>query len=328
MKDTKEMKTRYTTITEGKDRYGDDIIKRELRLNAMARDIMLGILAIVVLVGSMYTVEEGHVGVVKRFSEAKYQVEPGLHFKIPLADSVEVMEVRTRKNLEENIPVATAEQMPSHASVSVNWTVNRVEAIDIFKQYGGIDQFKSRILDPKIKSGSKDAISKHTAEEIIENRNVVMNKIQDAIVTSMAPYPIVINSIQLENIQFPKTYTNAIESKQVALQEAVKEEHKLERQRLEAQRQVNTAEAEKQSRMKAADGVAYQKEVEAKAEAEAIRVIGIANAGKIKAMADAIAANPQVIEYEQVKRWKGEVPTTVMGEGQSILWNMNNTAVK
>ena len=134
MKDTKEMKTRYTTITEGKDRYGDDIIKRELRLNAMARDIMLGILAIVVLVGSMYTVEEGHVGVVKRFSEAKYQVEPGLHFKIPLADSVEVMEVRTRKNLEENIPVATAEQMPSHASVSVNWTVNRVEAIDIFKQ--------------------------------------------------------------------------------------------------------------------------------------------------------------------------------------------------
>jgi uncharacterized membrane protein YqiK len=80
--------------------------------------------------------------------------------------------------------------------------------------------------------------------------------------------------------------------------------------------------------MKAADGVAYQKEVEAKAEAEAIRMIGIANAGKIKAMADAIAANPQVIEYEQVKRWKGEVPTTVMGEGQSILWNMNNTAVK
>jgi len=262
---------------------------------------------------------------VKRFSEAKYQVEPGLHFKAPIVDSLESMEVRTRKNVEEHIPVATAEQMPSHATVSVNWTVNRAEAIDIFKQYGGLDQFESRILDPKIKSGSKEAISKHTAEEIIRNRNVVITKIQDAIITAMEPYPIVINSVQLENITFPMTYTNAIEAKQVALQEAVKEEHKLERQRLEAQRQVNTAEAEKQSRMKAADGVAYQTETEAKAEAEAIRLIGIANAGKIQAMATALATNPQVIEYEQVKRWQGNVPTTVMGNGQSIMWQMKGT---
>jgi regulator of protease activity HflC (stomatin/prohibitin superfamily) len=75
--------------------------------------------------------------------------------------------------------------------------------------------------------------------------------------------------------------------------------------------------------MKAADGVAYQTETEAKAEAEAIRLIGIANAGKIQAMATALATNPQVIEYEQVKRWQGTVPTTVMGDGQSIMWQMN-----
>lgn len=316
---------RYTTEEHITDNAGDTAVYTEPRVGAIVRDTVLGLAVAATLLSSIYTVEEGHVAVVKRFSEAKYQVEPGLHFKAPIVDSLESMEVRTRKNVEENIPVATAEQMPSHATVSVNWTVNRVEAIDIFKQYGGLDQFESRILDPKIKSGSKEAISKHTAEEIIRNRNVVITKIQDAIITAMEPYPIVINSVQLENITFPMTYTNAIEAKQVALQEAVKEEHKLERQRLEAQRQVNTAEAEKQSRMKAADGVAYQTETEAKAEAEAIRLIGIANAGKIQAMATALATNPQVIEYEQVKRWQGNVPTTVMGNGQSIMWQMKGT---
>ena len=316
---------RYTTEEHITDNAGDTAVYTEPRIGAIVRDTVLGLAVAATLLSSIYTVEEGHVAVVKRFSEAKYQVEPGLHFKAPIVDSLESMEVRTRKNVEENIPVATAEQMPSHATVSVNWTVNRAEAIDIFKQYGGLDQFESRILDPKIKSGSKEAISKHTAEEIIRNRNVVITKIQDAIITAMEPYPIVINSVQLENITFPMTYTNAIEAKQVALQEAVKEEHKLERQRLEAQRQVNTAEAEKQSRMKAADGVAYQTETEAKAEAEAIRLIGIANAGKIQAMATALATNPQVIEYEQVKRWQGNVPTTVMGDGQSIMWQMKGT---
>ena len=316
---------RYTTEEHITDNAGDTAVYTEPRVGAIVRDTVLGLAVAATLLSSIYTVEEGHVAVVKRFSEAKYQVEPGLHFKAPIVDSLESMEVRTRKNVEENIPVATAEQMPSHATVSVNWTVNRAEAIDIFKQYGGLDQFESRILDPKIKSGSKEAISKHTAEEIIRNRNVVITKIQDAIITAMEPYPIVINSVQLENITFPMTYTNAIEAKQVALQEAVKEEHKLERQRLEAQRQVNTAEAEKQSRMKAADGVAYQTETEAKAEAEAIRLIGIANAGKIQAMATALATNPQVIEYEQVKRWQGNVPTTVMGDGQSIMWQMKGT---
>ena len=316
---------RYTTEEHITDNAGDTAVYTEPRIGAIVRDTVLGLAVAATLLSSIYTVEEGHVAVVKRFSEAKYQVEPGLHFKAPIVDSLESMEVRTRKNVEEHIPVATAEQMPSHATVSVNWTVNRAEAIDIFKQYGGLDQFETRILDPKIKSGSKEAISKHTAEEIIRNRNVVITKIQDAIITAMEPYPIVINSVQLENITFPMTYTNAIEAKQVALQEAVKEEHKLERQRLEAQRQVNTAEAEKQSRMKAADGVAYQTETEAKAEAEAIRLIGIANAGKIQAMATALATNPQVIEYEQVKRWQGNVPTTVMGNGQSIMWQMKGT---
>ena len=50
---------------------------------------------------AVYTVEEGHVGIVKRFSKAIAQVDPGLHVKVPFVDTIEAMEVRQRKNTEE-----------------------------------------------------------------------------------------------------------------------------------------------------------------------------------------------------------------------------------
>lgn len=62
---------------------------------------VVGLIGIVALFGTVYTVEEGHIGIVKRFNEAKSQVNPGLHFKIPFIDSVESIEVRTRKNEEK-----------------------------------------------------------------------------------------------------------------------------------------------------------------------------------------------------------------------------------
>ena len=58
---------------------------------------------------SMYQVEEGNVGIIKRFGEATDQVDPGLHTKIPFVDTVEILEIRTRKNVEK-LNASTFEQ--------------------------------------------------------------------------------------------------------------------------------------------------------------------------------------------------------------------------
>ncbi len=88
------------------------------KLNIPVKTIITIAACLVLLMGSIYTVNEGHIGIVKRFSEAKEQVNPGLHFKVPFIDSVEEIEVRTRKN-EERMASSTKEQMPVTVSVSV-----------------------------------------------------------------------------------------------------------------------------------------------------------------------------------------------------------------
>ncbi len=270
---------------------------------------------------SMYIVDEGHVGIVKRFGEATEQVNPGLHMKIPLVDTVEILEIRTRKNLEK-LNASTHEQMPVTAEVSINWTVKRDQAFDLFKRYGGLSQFESRILDPKLRSAAKDALARYKAEEIIQNRSKVISQIEDLLIEETQEYPVKLDSAQLENLVLPTKYIQSIETKQTEKNLAAAEKHRLERQKLEAQREVNTANAKRDAAKATADGKAYAIKAEAVAEAEAIKLKGLAEAEAIQKKAEALKESPLLVEYVRAQQWNGQMPQTFMGGGQNVLWSM------
>ena len=281
-------------------------------------------IGIVIAIGAwstFYTIDEGHVGIVKRFGEATTQVNPGLHTKIPFADTIEELEIRTRKNIE-NMKASTFEQMPVQAEVSVNWTVNRIEAFELYKGYGGLDQFESRILDPRLRSATKDALARFKAEQIIQNRGQVIQKIEETLLSAMSEFPVKLDSVQIENLILPKKYLQSIETKQTEKNLAAAEKHRLERQKLEAQREVNTAEAKRDAEKARADGSAYAITTEAKAEAEAIKLKGLAEAQAMQKKAEAIKNSKILVDYVKAQQWDGKLPTTVMGSGQDILWNM------
>ncbi|MCL1142529.1 prohibitin family protein [Shewanella gaetbuli] len=265
---------------------------------------MLPILALVVTVyNSYFIVIEGHVGVVKRFGEAKDQQNPGLHFKIPFIETVENIEVRTRKNAEK-MASSTKEQMPVTVEVSVNWTVNKEAALDLFKRYGGLDQFEQRILDPRFRSATKDTIPQFEAEQLIQDRASAINGIERRLSDEMAGFPVVVDNIQIENIVLPQKYINSIEIKQTEKNLAAAEEHKLERQRLEALRAVNTADAKAKGILKVAE-----------AEAKSIILKGKAEAEAIEAKAKALRDNPLIVKLTEAQNWDGKLPSTIMGQG-------------
>jgi len=288
---------------------------------------MFRIGSVVIIVGliwtSLYTIDEGHVGIVKRFGEATTQVNPGLHYKIPFADTVEELEIRTRKN-SEALKASTFEQMPVQVEVSVNWTVVRSEAFELYKNYGGLDQFENRILDPRLRSAAKDALARFKAEQIIQSRSQVIQKIEETLAGAMIDFPVKLDSIQIENLVLPAKYLQSIETKQTEKNLAAAEKHRLERQKLEAQREVNTAEAKRDAEKARADGSAYAIEIEAKAQAEAILVKGLAEAEAMQKKSSAIKNNKMLVEYVKAQQWNGQLPTTVMGSDQGILWNMKD----
>lgn len=286
-----------------------DNFKGQLNTSLVLKLLPLAAIVLAVI-SSYYIVIEGHVGVVKRFGEAKTQQSPGLHFKMPFIESVEMIEVRTRKNAEK-MASSTKEQMPVTVEVSVNWTVNKEAALDLYKKYGGLNQFEQRILDPRFRSATKDTIPQFEAEQLIQDRASAIHGIERRLSEEMAGFPVVVDNIQIENIVLPQKYINSIEIKQTEKNLAAAEEHKLERQRLEALREVNTADAKAKGILKIAE-----------AEAQSILLKGKAEAEAIEAKAKALKDNPLIVKLTEAQGWDGKLPQTILGDGAMPIMDM------
>ena len=266
-----------------------------------------GLVALMLLFSAIYTVAEGHVGIVKRFGKAITQVDPGLHVKFPMIDSIETIEVRQRKNAE-SLAAATQNQLPVTAEVSINWTVDKSAAMDLFIQYGGLAQFENRILDPKLRNAAKAAIAQYPADDLIRNRNAAVAKIMENMTSAVTEFPITINSPQIENLVLPPTYMEAVQQKEAARENAEREQHKLDQQRLIALQAVNTAKANAEAKRLEADAEAYRVTTEATAEAAAIRMV-----------TEQLASSPLYIELVRAKNWNGALPSMMLADGAQVL---------
>ncbi len=284
------------------------------RMMGLERRVIIGALCFFVFMlayGSIEIIPEGHVGIVNKFGKTVRQLDPGLNFKAPLIESVVEIEVRQRKNVEE-LTAATQNQLATIAKVSINWTVDKSSAMDLYIQYVGLARFESRILDPKLASVAKASIAQYPADQLIKNRSLAVAAILDGMQEAMREFPITVNSPQIEDIQFPKPYLDAVLAKEQAREDAEKEKHKLAQQKLVAQQKVNTAKATRDAMMAEADGKAYQIKTEAASEAEAISIINAE-----------LAKSPQYIELVKAKGWDGKLPATLItGDKQSLLYQV------
>ncbi len=266
-----------------------------------------GFLALVMAWDGWYIVPEGHVGIEKRFGKAVLQTDPGLRFKLPIVVRVEEIEVRQRKNVE-TLASATQNQLPFTADVSINWTVHKDAAMALFIEYGGLAQFEARVLDPKLRSSAKAAMARFPADQLIRNRALAVDEIMQELTTATEGLPITINSPQIEDIKLPATYMEAVMAKEKAREAAETEKHNLTRQKWEAQQQVQTANATRDSNMALADGNAYRLRIEAAAEAEAISLVN-----------EQLAKSPAYVELVKAKAWDGKLPQTMLADGTNML---------
>lgn len=294
----------------------------------MSKEVKYGILGFVgvavVLLGFLgfFLVPEGHQAVVTRFGKAIEQTGPGLHFKIPLIDGVRKFDVRERKTVEK-LMAATSNRLPITAETSVNWRIDKSAVLRLFRLYGTLDQFEDRIIAPRIRQAAKAALSKFDPEVLIKERNTAITKIEENLRKELEGYPVTIESVQLENITFPQAYMAAVEAKLKAFEEAKRERFNLEKQKLQAQRVVQTAQAERDAAKARADGQAYAVKKQAEAEAFSILKRGEAEAEAIRKRGLAIANNPLLVDYEKAKRWNGKLPSTVLGTGGNFLYGLN-----
>ncbi|MEC4848133.1 MAG: prohibitin family protein [Nitrosarchaeum sp.] len=257
---------------------------------------ILGIIALVIIAAisaaSVQIVESGNRGVLLHWSAVDTTVPPlqeGLHFVVPFQDKVVNMEVRTLKFVK-----ATSGASRDLQTVSTEVTVNYRAApnsVNVLYQEVGLD-YEGRIIQPAVEEVVKQITAKYNAEELITKRPLVKADIETEITARLNPYNILTDAISITDFQFSPLFSQAIESKVEAEQKALKAENDLRRIEVEARQQEQQAK-----------GIAAANVAEAAGEAEAIKIIN-----------EALAQNPNYLEWLKVQAWDGKLPL-VVGDG-------------
>ena len=265
--------------------------------------LFIAFFATLTVFDGFFITQEGTVTVVKSMGKADREVEPGFHFKLPFVESTVDLDIRERKS-GGKMQVSTSEQMPADAVITANWSIKKGAGLNLFKDYGSLEQFEDKVLEPKLLEAAKQGTAGYTAEEQMTKRDKVTESIRQAFVQKVSYLPIDVSAVQIEDLEFPKDYLASIANKQTQKNNADAEKFVLEKQNLTARQRENTAQAEANSTL-----------MVAKAEAESIELKGKAEAMAIEAKAKALQGNPLIIELEKVKNWNGSYVTTNIGSG-------------
>lgn len=240
---------------------------------------IVGILALIILVGSWTIIKPGEVGVVLRLGSINRTVGQGLNFKLPLVETVKKTNIQTQKEQTE-ADAASADLQNVKTTIAVNYNVTADKVAELYVKVG--TSFGATIIDPAIQEVVKAVTAKYTAEELITKRAEVTEDIKSQLGQKLQLNDITVSGVSIVNFDFSKSFNDAIEAKVTAEQNALAAKNKLDQVKYEADQRI----------------------AEANGEAQAI---------KIQASAIQAQGGAEYIQLQAIARWNGILPQYMTG---------------
>jgi regulator of protease activity HflC (stomatin/prohibitin superfamily) len=187
-------------------------------------------------------INAGERGVLLNFGAVQPVVfGEGIHFRTPIMQRVEKVDVRINKSQTEAESVSKDLQ-DTKSTIAVNYHISPDKANWVFQNIG--HEYKERIIDPSVQEVVKAITAKYTAVELITEREKVRGEIKDLLKSRLLTYDILVDDFSIVNFKFSQIFEQAIEAKQTAEQLALKAQRDLERIKIEADQKVASAKAE------------------------------------------------------------------------------------
>ncbi|TVP64683.1 MAG: prohibitin family protein [Nodularia sp. (in: Bacteria)] len=237
-------------------------------------------------------VNAGERGVVMQFGKVQDKIlDEGLHPIMPIVTSVKRLNVRVQQNTFKS-DAASKDLQTITTELAVNWHIDPLRVNKIFQQVGDENLIINGIITPAVSEVLKAATAKKTAEEVITKRTELKEEIDNHLKNRLASYGIIIDDVSLVNFSFSPEFSRAIESKQIAEQEAKQAEFIAQKATQEAQADINRA----------------------KGQAEAQRL-------------QRLTLTPDLLQKQAIEKWDGRFPTVMSGNGALPLININPTSL-
>ena len=247
------------------------------------------ILVVALVIGALFSsyvlIEPGHTGVVVTLGKVEENVlQEGFHFKIPFIQEIVKIDNRIVK-LEVQTEAFSKDLQTVETTLAINYRVDTKKSYSIYKNVGA--GYENVLVVPAVNEVLKAISASYTAEESVTNRALISDGLVEGLNKKLNDSGLYITDVNIIDFDFSDAFIQAIEEKQVAQQKLL------------------TAETEKQTAI-----------AKAEAEAETIKIKAEAEAKANKVLSESITNN--IIEYNKVEKWNGELPQVTGDSGTLI----------
>ncbi|MCL1946989.1 MAG: prohibitin family protein [Chitinivibrionia bacterium] len=241
------------------------------------------VVLIAVAASSIYTVKSGERALVFTWGKLTAVSGEGFHFKMPVAQEINIVDIRVRKT-DAPAEAASKNMQLVQTVITVNYRLDASRLIELYSTVG-LD-VENKVIASRVQEVVKAAVARYTADELLVRREIIKDEISESLTQQLSQYFIIVEvgGVQITNFSFSKEFDKAIEEKQIAEQKALKAKNDLERIKVEAEQQVAHAQGQ-------AEAIRIQ--------AEAIRAQG----GK------------EYVQLKAIEKWNGQLPTYMGNSG-------------
>jgi regulator of protease activity HflC (stomatin/prohibitin superfamily) len=237
-------------------------------------------------------VEAGHVALVYQFGSIVGQRGEGLQFIAPWQNT-RTESIQVQRHRFENVQAFSEETQDVFVVATLNYSVSPGAVQELYRSVG--PNWFDRLVEPRVQDFFKQEVVQYQTVDVAPNREIIRTNVRDRLEQDLNQFSITVNDLLLDEIDFQQDFKIAIEQKQIATQDALREEERIRQARAEADQRIERE----------------------RGEAEAVRIAAEAQADANRLIAESLTE--QVIQFQAVQRLAGNIQIALIPSGQGVI---------
>jgi prohibitin 2 len=240
-------------------------------------------------------------------------LSPGLHIIIPGIQEVTIYSVAQQEYTmsgkvgegaisgEDAVEALTNDGQQVRLDVTIIYRIDPAKANEIHVKWQ--TRYQNGLVRPTIRAVAREVVGQFDVQEIYsEKRSELGIEIQDQATTLMARDGLDVIDVLVRNIVFSQEYVDSIEQKQVAQQQALEAQFRVEQKKQEAEQ------AREEAR-----GKADASRIEAEGEADALQLINAQ-----------LSQNPALIQWRYIENLSDNVQLILLPSSSPFLFDLQS----
>ena len=269
--------------------------------------------------------ERGVVRTIRAGGVRSDALEPGLHWIVPVVEQVVTYSISNQNYTmsvtsgegqvqgDDSIRARTKDGQEVILDASVIYQIDPSKVVQLHIVWQ--NRYEDGIVRPETRGAIRNAVSQYGVEEVVSTKRAEMvERITAELGDSLSKNNLFLIDFVLRDIHFSEEYAAAVETKQIAEQQAQQAAFVVEQKRQEAEQARQVAQGQADAAVIAAQGAAQARLIQAEAEAQANELL-----------AASLENNPELLQYQYILKLSPGVQTIFIPSGNQFILPLPNT---